>query len=108
MAKFVDLTCTYTGGGVYVVNAKYGDVYFTSDLDLYGTYSIPPVEIEEEHDCDYDSYWKNSGYELPTWGELLEAILESYKAGKSPNMDPDEVERILLGYHENLDTRIGG
>ena len=105
--KFTELECTYTGGGIYVVTAKYGDVYFVSDLELYGTYSIPTTKIEEEHDCKYDDYWKDSKYELPTWAELLEAILESYKQGRSQNMDPDEMEYILRRNHDNLNTRIG-
>ena len=107
MAKLTDVRCDYTGGGIYVVTAKYGNVYFLSDLDLYGTYSIPAKEIEEEHGNDYDSFWKDPDEPLPTWEELLNAIRESYDSGDSTNMVISEVENILREYHPNLRIRIG-
>ena len=107
MAKLTNVECTYTGGGIYVCTAKFGDVYFTSDLDLYGTYDVPYWDIEEKYDCDYDAHWKDSSEPLPTWGELLEAIRDSYENGVSTNMDFSEVRADLLANHPNLNVRIG-
>ena len=107
MTTFTNVECTYTGGGVYVVTAMYGDVHFTSDLDLYGTYDASNDVIEENYDCDYDSHWKDPSEPLPSWGDLLSAIMESHENGYSNNMDADEVIKIMLRYHPDLSIRIG-
>lgn len=107
MAKLTDVFCTYTGGGVYVCTAKYGDVYLASDLDSYGTYDVPYDDIEEKYDCNYDEHWKDSSDPLPTWGELLESIIESHEAGISTNMVVSEVRADICACHPNLNTRIG-
>lgn len=107
MAKLTNVSCDYTGGGIYVVTAQYGDVYFTTDLDLYGTYDVPWEDIEEKYDCNYDAHWKTSADPLPTWAELLDAIRDSYEAGVSTNMDFNEVRSILCAYHPDLRVRIG-
>lgn len=105
MSQLKDVRCTYTGGGVYVVTAKFGDVYIMSDLDTYGTYDIPYEKIEE-HDCSYDEHWKKCSEPLPTWRLLLNAIILSHFSGHSRNMDVDEVKSILQKHHPNLDVRM--
>lgn len=107
MLKLTNVYCTYTGGGIYVVTAMYGDVHFLSDLDAYGTYDASDEDIQEKYNCDYDSHWKNPSEPLPTWAELLTAIRDSYERGESTNLDIDEVESILRSYHPNLSIRIG-
>ena len=108
MAKLTNVYCTYTGGNIYVVTAKYGDVYLVSDLDpqSYGTYDVPYDDIEEEYEGDYDGHWKNSSEPLPTWGELLEAIRDSYERGESDNMDMGEVEGQFRYLHPDLSVRL--
>ena len=107
MAKLTNVSCNYTGGGIYVCTAQYGDVYLASDLDSFGTYDVPWDDIEEKYDCDYDSHWKTSAEPLPTWAELLDAIRASYEEGVSTNMDFNEVRSILCAYHPDLRVRIG-
>ena len=104
--KLTDVKCTYTGGGIYVVTAKYEDVFLATDLETYGTYDVPWEDIEEKYSCDYDSHWKNPSVPLPTWGELYHAITRSHREGKSPNMDQNEVGNILLRNHPRLGLRI--
>ena len=107
MAKLTDVYCTYTGGGIYVVTAKCGDVYLGTDLGYIGTYDVPYWDIEEKYNCDYDSHWKDIVEPLPTWEELLNAIRKSYEDGVSTNVDMDELERIFHRYHPNLNVRMG-
>lgn len=107
MAKLTNVYCTYTGGGIYVCTAKFGDVYLATDFDMYGTYDVPHADIEEKYDCDYDSHWKDSPDPLPTWGDLLDAIRKSYEDGISTNMDFSEVRADLRANHPNLNVRIG-
>lgn len=106
MAKLTNVFCTYTGGGIYVCTAKYGDVYLVADMQTYGTYDVPYDDIDEKYDRDYDSHWKTSADPLPTWAELLDAIHASYEAGISTNMDFDEVRSIMRSYHPDLRIRL--
>lgn len=105
MSELKDVVCTYTGGGVYLVTAKFGDVYLMSDLDTYGTYDIPYNEIDE-HDCNYDEHWKECKEPLPTWAFLLYFIALSHFSGHSDNMDLGEVREILLKHHPDLNVRM--
>ena len=105
-AELSNLKCTYTGGGIYVVTAKYGDVYLASDLETYGTYDCPWEDIEEKYNCDYDAHWKDSPIPLPTWSDLFHAICRSYRKGNSTNMDPSEVGRIISLHHPQLFRRL--
>ena len=105
MSKLTDVFCTYTGGGIYIITAKFGDVYLCTDLGEYGSYDIPFNEIEE-HDHEYDDHWKDPAEPLPTWAELFDAVKESYEAGVSLNVDIDEVERILKYYHPDTSIRL--
>lgn len=107
MAKLTDVYCTYTGGGIYVCTAKFGDVYLATDFDMYGTYDVPHADIEEKYNCDYDSHWKDSTEPLPTWQELLDAIRKSYDSGVSKNMDFNEVRAEICACHPDLRARIG-
>lgn len=106
MAKLTNVYCTYTGGGIYVCTAKYADVWFVTDFEMYGTYDVPYDDIEEKYDYDYDSHTKDPSVPLPTWADVLEAIMDSYKNGKSDNMDPYEVERSIRYLHPDLSLRV--
>ena len=104
--KLTDVYCTYTGGGIYVVTARYGEVYIASDLETYGSYDVPYDDIENKYGCDYDGHWKNSPVPYPTWAELYEAIKESHESGHSPNLDLFEVECELKTCHPVMDQPI--
>ena len=107
MNKFTNVSCTYTGGGIYEFHALYnGEVWILSDLDTYGLYDINPEAIEEQYDCNYDSHWMNYPHPLPTWAEILSAIICNYGHKGCTNLDPHEVERILRRYHPDLTLRI--
>jgi len=110
MAKLTHVHCTYTGGGIYVMTAKLNDdTWFTTDLDLYGTYDVPWEDIEEKYDCDYDAHWKDvPSDQLPTWKEVLNAITNSYRKGLSRNMDLSEVRAILRENHPRLACKVDG
>ena len=115
MSKFEHVKCYYTGGGIWVYSALFnGEVWLYGGLDWYfGSYSIPAEEIEEQHDCDYDSYWKNPSIPFPTWNEILESIRAAMP--DSPNIsemedalrsaNPDMNERCII--LENDDPRKG-
>lgn len=104
--RLTDVTCTYTGGGIYLVTAKYEDVYLVSDLETYGTYDVPYGDIEEKYCGDYDGHWKDSSFPLPTWADLYHAITRSYREGKSRNMDQAEVGNILFRNHPRVSLRL--
>ena len=107
MAKFTNVSCTYTGGGIYVFTGLWnGDVWILSDISDYGTYDINPGIIEEEMDCDYDSHWKNVDYPLPRWIDILNAIRRNYGKPDCINLQLGEVERLFRHYHSNLNARI--
>lgn len=86
MAKLTDVSFNYSGGGIYVFTAKYNDeVWLTTDFmsyDNYGCYDAMPVVVE--HDIlpdgtiNYDGHWKTPSVPLPTWGEIMEAVRDSY------------------------------
>lgn len=103
MYTFSDVFCTYTGGGVYCVTARLGDnLYLSSDLDLYGTYDVPYADIEAKYNCDYDSHWVTVTDPLPTWRDLLNAVIESHHNGGSRNMSVQEFCDILQKHHPDL------
>ena len=93
MAKLTNVTCDYTGGGVWVYSARFNDeVWLYGGLDWYfGSYSIRGSEIEDEHDNDYDLFWKNPSVPFPTWNE----ILESLRTAPDSDLFFDEWEHLL-------------
>lgn len=107
MARLTKVSCTYTGGGIYVITALYNnDVWISSDISDYGTYDISPEIIEEELDCDYEGHWKDVEYPLPRWVDLLNAVRRHYGEENCTNLILDEVEEQFRYYHKNLNTRI--
>lgn len=110
--KITEVYCYYTGGGIYVYSAKYGDVYLYGTLDQ----TIDCVSVRGEvlfHDesaCeflgltdemnaftgdsnDYNAYYiKPSDIKYPTWMDILKSL-------KSPELiaehcvDADETLR---------------
>lgn len=106
MNRLTNVKCNYTGGGIYVVTARFNDeVWLATDGDIYGTYDVPWEDIEEKYNCEYEAHEKAPSVPLPTWQELLDAVMESYNSGESPNMLPGEVEHIIKWYNPDLSLR---
>ena len=104
MAKLTNVSCVYTGGGIYVYTAKFNDeVWLGTDFDLVGSYDTPWEVITDELNCDYDSHWKDPSVPYPTWGEILESIHEN--CDESTYSD---VIRIMSYYDDLLGRRILG
>ena len=110
--KITEVYCYYTGGGIYVYSAKYGDVYLYGTLDQ--TIDCLPVRgeilFQDESACEsfgwtdemnaftgdysnYDEYYiKPSDIKYPTWMDILKSL-------KSPELiaencvDADETLR---------------
>lgn len=85
MAKLTDVSCEYTGGGIYVFTAKLNDeVWFMTDFqtyDSYGCYDSPLDVVEADilpDGCiNYDGHWKTPSFPLPQWVDILHAVKES-------------------------------
>lgn len=85
MAKLTNVSCEYTGGGIYVFTAKLNDdVWFMTDFqtyDSYGCYDSPLDVVEADilpDGCiNYDGHWKTPAFPLPQWIDILHAVKES-------------------------------
>ena len=111
MDKLTNVSCDYTGGGIYVYSALYNnDVWLTTDFygsGNYGSYDVPWASIGAEDDnYNYDEHWKDPAGPLPTWGEILESIRKNRDTEACSNMCFDEVERIIKQEHPDLDVRL--
>jgi len=105
MANLTNVSCDYTGGGVYVYSALFNnEVWLYGGLDWYfGSYDIPGPTIDDT-DQDYDAHWKNPSVPFPTWNEILDSLREYY--GDDPNLyyaerqlrnaNPDMNERCII------------
>lgn len=92
--KITKVYCYYTGGGIYVYSAKYGDAYLYGTLDQTIDCYTARGEIlfRDEDTCeffgwtdemnaftgdsnDYDKYYiKPSDIEYPTWRDILNSL----------------------------------
>ena len=77
MSKLTNVTCEYTGGNIYVYQAKYNDsywIYGSIDEWMYA-FSIEPLRYQRVHDCG-DAPWHRElrGVEFPTWREIAESL----------------------------------
>ena len=104
MAKLTNVSCVYTGGGIYVYTARFNDeVWLGTDFDLVGSYDTPWETITDELNCDYESHWKEPSVPYPTWGEILTSIHENCDASTY-----SDVARIMEYYEDRLDRKILG
>lgn len=103
MARLTNVTCDYTGGGIWVYSALFNnEVWLYGSLDWYfGSYSIKGSEIEDEHDNDYDSFWKNPSVPFPTWLE----VLLSLRSAPNSDMFFAEWEDIIRRANPNMTER---
>ena len=85
MANLTNVSCEYTGGGIYVYTALLNDdVWFMTDFqtyDSYGCYDAPldVVEADELPDghINYDGHFVNPPFPLPQWIEIVNSIREA-------------------------------
>ena len=104
MAKLTNVSCVYTGGGIYVYTAKFNDeVWLGTDFDLVGSYDTPWEVITDELNCDYDSHWKDPSVPYPTWGEILTSVYEN-----CDDCTYSDVAKIMEHYGDRLGQRIIG
>jgi len=77
MTRLTNVSCYYTGGSIYVYEAKFNDeVWISTDFDLTGSYDIPWHEIDNG-DQKYDDHWKTASIPYPTWAEVFQSIREN-------------------------------
>ena len=83
MSKLTNVSCTYTGGNIWVYSALYNnEVWLYGGLDTccYGSYDIDPIQYEKDNDCSFDCPSKHlaiPSIPYPTFGEILESIREN-------------------------------
>ena len=106
MAKLTNVSCVYTGGGIYVYSARFNDeVWIGGGLDNYfGSYDLPLFVIDEYCYSDYDSHWKKASVLYPTWNDIIQSLREEY------HDDPllHEMEASIIRYNPNLNERCIG
>lgn len=79
MAKLTNVSCEYTGGGVYVYSALLNDeVWFMTDFltyDSYGCYDAPldvvEADVLPDGTINYDGHWKDPSFPLPQWMDIV-------------------------------------
>ena len=117
-AKITDAYCYYTGGGVYVYSAKYGDNYLYGSFDQYITCLTVRGEIlwQDEDVCEHygwmdemDSFRFNGSensyilnpdkIEYPTWNDILKSLKNTV------NSLPDGAESCLINCNPDLTKR---
>ena len=93
MNKITDVYCYYTGGGIYVYSAKYGNVYLYGTLDQYiCCYKVRgEILFRDEDLCNQfgwteemnsfvldgnedDYYISPDDIEYPTWKDILRSL----------------------------------
>lgn len=97
--KITDVRCYYTGGGVYVYSARYGNLFLYGSLDNYICCYRERGEIlfRDEDSCEYngwleqmnqfhlegtedDYYVSPAEIDYPTWQDILNSLIESDNA----------------------------
>ena len=77
MSNLTNVSCEYTGGNIYVYQAKYkGKYWIYGSLDewMYA-FSIEPFRYQRRHDCG-NAPWHRElrDVEFPTWREIAESL----------------------------------
>ena len=114
--KISDVKCYYTGGGVYIYSAKYGDSAFLyGSFDQYiSCYSARGEILQHDEDvCQYygwtdemnkcslsldEAYIPPEKIEYPTWLQILDSLSSAIKH------DPG-IGSTLVRYNPNLHLR---
>ena len=119
--KITEVYCYYTGGGIYVYSAKYGEAYLYGTLDQTIDCITVRGEVlfQDESACeflgltdemnaftgnsaDYDKYYiKPEDIEYPTWKDILKSI-------KSPELIAEhcvDADETLKYWNPDLSKR---
>lgn len=115
-----DVYCYYTGGGIYVYSAKYGDVFLYGSLDQYiHCYKVRGEILYQDEDlCEQfgwldemkafqfsgdenDYYISPDEIQYPKWKDILHSIQgdDFYGYGTA------DMEETLLYWNPNLNKR---
>lgn len=80
MSKLTNVTCEYTGGGVWLYSALFNnEVWLYGGLDWYfGSYDIPGREIDDTDQDFGGTHWKNPSVPFPTWNEILDSLRSAF------------------------------
>lgn len=82
MNKITDIYCYYTGGGIYVYSAKYGNVYLYGTLDQYiDCYKVRGEILFQDEDCCEEFGWMDELNSFVLEGDQMDYLLS-----------PDEVK----------------
>ena len=83
MANLTNVSCTYTGGGIYIYSALFNNevwIYGGLDTCYFDSYDIDPLQYEKDNDCSFDcpaEHLAIPSVPYPTFGEILDSIQES-------------------------------
>ncbi len=106
MTRLTNVSCYYTGGNIYIYEAKFNDeVWISTDFDLTGSYDMPWHDIDAGEQ-DYEAHEKIASIPYPTWAEILQSIRDNCDASTV-----HDVERILeyyCSYGQKMTDRILG
>lgn len=120
MNRITDVYCYYTGGGIYVYSAKYGDVFLYGTLDQYiACYRVRGEILFHDDDlCEQfgwsdelnaftlegseeDYYVGPDKIEYPTW----KAILRSLQKPNFYGYGTADIEETLRYWNPDLSKR---
>lgn len=116
MGKLTNVSCIYTGGGIYNYSAKYNDeVWLFSDFELTGSFDRPYLHTVHYNadapflsDCDVleedpEAVEKEPSIPYPTWREVIESLRNNPDQVDGSVIDPID---IIKDYHPDLSVRM--
>jgi len=115
--RITEAYCYYTGGGIYVYSAKYGDVFLYGTLDQYiCCYTVRGEILYQDEDIckafgwtdemnafrmtePEDSYYvSHDEIEYPTWSDILKSLKQLSCSGSAPA----DMEETLRYWNSDL------
>ena len=106
MAKLTDVSCYYTGGNIYIYEAKFNDeVWIATDFELTGSYDMPWHEIDDG-DQNYDAHEKKASVPYPTWVDILQSVREN--CDQSTVHDVEKILEYYCSFDQKMTDRILG
>lgn len=82
MDKLTNVSCIYTGGGIYVYQAKYNGYWIYGSLDgCMDAYSYEPFKYWDDTDStESPEEYRIENAKFPTWADVIRSI-------KDPNTE---------------------
>lgn len=83
MNKLTNVSCTYTGGNIWVYTALFNNevwLYGGLDSDCFDSFDIDPIQYEKDHSCSFDcpsDHLAVPTIPYPTFGEILDSIRDN-------------------------------